>query len=439
MPKVMATSQLASAGCSPGTAAASWPGRRKAEPAPGVFLRGLGSLLLVFAGLSLTALISLIDYGCGPALSFAIFYLLPIAMGAWWGGFTHGTLLSLAAVATWHQIDALHGSSALFAVQVWNGVVRFGMFVITASLLSRLRLVMLRERTLARTDLLTGSANGRTFYEAASNAVERSLRSTHPMTLAYLDLDHFKQLNDQLGHSAGDAALRHLAQVVQHNIRAGDMLARLGGDEFALLLPDTGGPEAQLFLDRLHQLLTDELSRRGWPVKVSLGAATFLRPSRDIDVMVRHIDLLMYAAKKKGRGRVEHEIVPVCEGPAPATETGAERRATARVLCNQLARVSVEGEGSVADEFAAVRDISTGGVRLRLDRPLPQQTLISVEPLYACGARTLLARVVWSVPEGHWWMHGCVLATELKPDELQCWLMEQAAEPRHELRKMSVV
>jgi hypothetical protein len=214
--------------------------------------------------------------------------------------------------------------------------------------------------------------------------------------------------------------------VAQTHIRIGDMLARLGGDEFALLLPDTGGPEAGQLLARLHQLLSEELSQRGWPVKVSVGAATFGRPSRDIDVMVRHIDLLMYTAKKKGRGRVEHEMVPALDGPVSTDTPGAERRATVRVLCNQPARVCVHGEQDTADEFASVRDISPGGVRLRLDRSLLPQTLVSIEPLYTGGARTLLARVVWSVPEGHAWMHGCVLAVTLQPEELETWLVHHA-------------
>jgi diguanylate cyclase (GGDEF)-like protein len=413
------------------------PGHHAPEGAT-VFLNGWHGLVLLAAGLLLTACIGTIDYGLGPQLSFTIFYLLPIALCAWWGGFTHGTLLSLAAVAVWFEIDQAHGSHGVFAVHLWNGVVRFGMFVITASLLSRQRLAMFRERRLARTDQLTGAANGRTFYEAAVLAVERSLRGGRPLTMAYFDLDHFKQLNDQLGHSAGDAALRYLAQTVQHNIRVGDVLARLGGDEFALLLPDTGAPEADQFLARLHRLVSEELGRRGWPVKVSLGAATFLRPCRDIDVMIRHIDLLMYLAKKKGRGRVEHEVVPVCQGAAPATEVGAERRVTARIICNQVARVSVQGESGTNDEFATVRDISTGGVRLHLEHPLPNHTVVSIEPLYACGAKTLLARVVWSVPDGRAWAHGCVLATELKSEELQCWVTDPMAQTLHDLGTISV-
>src|SRR5947209_3726117 len=84
---------------------------------------------------------------------------------------------------------------------------------------------------IAPTDALTGAANGRTFYECVTVEVGRARRLTRPLTLAYLDLDNFKQLNDRLGHAAGDQALMHFVQVVRQNLRNADVLARLGGDE----------------------------------------------------------------------------------------------------------------------------------------------------------------------------------------------------------------
>src|SRR5260370_6990473 len=86
----------------------------------------------------------------------------------------------------------------------WSGVVRLGTLVLVTSLVSRLRVGIVRERLLARTDALTGAANGRTFYETAAVEADRARRSGRPLTLAYLDLDNFKQFNDRLGHPPPD-------------------------------------------------------------------------------------------------------------------------------------------------------------------------------------------------------------------------------------------
>jgi diguanylate cyclase (GGDEF)-like protein len=386
---------------------------------------GLG-LLLALGGLVLIAVIGWLDLCTGHELSFAIFYLIPIACGAWWGGFPHGILLSLAATVAWHGVDVLAGSEVHPAISLWNGVVRFSMFVVTSSLLSRLRISMLHEQALARTDSLTGAANGRTFYEHVCLAVERSLRSLTPLTLAYLDLDNFKRLNDERGHWAGDEALCDVSQTIRRNIRSVDMLARLGGDELALLLPDTGGPEAVIVLNRLRELLAEEMARKGWPVTVSIGAATFLRPTVDVDVMVRHIDTLMYAAKRAGKGRLEHRVVEdaeeLCQGGSRL-----ERRATARILSKRLARVRPEGEPESADEFAHVRYVTADGITLCLEREVPEQTLLVVEPLQASGARTLLARVAWTAPAtGGTYLHSCELSNRLSDEELGSWQAEQS-------------
>jgi diguanylate cyclase (GGDEF)-like protein len=387
-------------------------------------------LWLLPAGLLLVAAIGGVAYCSGPTLSFTLFYLLPVGWAAWRGGLAYGVLLSLAAVLTWHVADVLADAEAHPALLVLNGVVRFGTFVIASSLLSRLRSSLLLEQALARTDPLTGAANGRTFYEVVCATLERSRRSSKPLTLAYLDLDGFKQLNDCFGHAAGDEALRHVARTLGHSLRAVDLLARLGGDEFALLLPDTDGPGARTLLTRLHHLLTDEAAARGWPIGVSLGAATFVRPPRDVDVLVRRSDALMYKAKRNGKGRVEHEVIVDAKPLGTVDRSGIERRAVARLLCDRLARVRV-GEGQDEEEatgVAKVRDLSLSGMRFQLDRRLPLESLLTVEPLYPCGARTLLARVVWTSEDGGDWQHGCALCSPLSEEELRCWTEEQSEE-----------
>ncbi len=244
-----------------------------------------------------------------------------------------------------------------------------------------------------------------------------------PLTLAYFDLDDFKQLNDRQGHAAGDSALQTVVQTIYLHLRTTDLLARLGGDEFGLLLPETAAEGAAALLARLQERLAQEMARKGWPVGISIGAVTFLRPQWDVDVMIQRVDSLMYGAKKKGKGRVEHAVVQEAEDPACYdTKQGIERRATARVLCNRTARIRrPDGQG---EEFAVIRDLSVGGIGLYMDQRLPADTLVLVEPLSA-GARTLLARVRHTAAEGGGWRHGCELPTPLSGEELYSWLGEQ--------------
>jgi diguanylate cyclase (GGDEF)-like protein len=361
-----------------------------------------------------------LDYATGPDLSVSLFYLIPAAVCAWWGGLPHGILLALAGAVAWHVVDGIENPQIPSAIQVWNGIVRFGTMALISSLVSRLRGGILREHRLARTDPLTGAANGRTFYEVAAADAERARRNDRPLTLAYLDLDNFKQLNDRLGHAVGDAALRQVVQVIQPNLRKYDILARLGGDEFALLLPETDGEDAVGILARLQTQLTSDMARRDWPIMLSIGAITFLCPSSDVDLMIRRVDAMMYGAKRKGKGRIEHSILAQAPKAEENQGGGVERRATARVLCDQAARVRMEGGEDTQQAFATVHDISKTGVCIFLDRPFPVGTVLLVEPMQA-GAPTLLARVVHAVADGGKWRHGCELSTRLGEEEMSSW------------------
>jgi diguanylate cyclase (GGDEF)-like protein len=407
----------------------SLPPRVPALPArPLPWGDGWRGALLGALGLALVGGIALFDHWTGPELSFGVFYFLPIAAVAWWGGLAHGLLLSVAATAAWHAVDTLDGAALSPAVRTWNDLIHFGVFVISSGLLTRLRVALLHERLLARTDSLTGAANARTFYEALGAEARWSREVGCPLTLAYLDLDNFKQLNDRLGHSAGDLALRHLALAIHRCIRPEDVLARLGGDEFALLLPETDSAGAVQVLTRIHQLLTHEMAGEGWAVTASVGTATFLRPPVDVDLMLRRVDTLMYAVKRRGKNRVEHEEVEG-DGDGAATPTGGERRTAVRRPCGRPARVWSEELGGGGELPATVRDLSAGGVGLTAQHHLAPGSLLMIEPVGGHGGKALLARVVRSVAEEGGWFHGCVLYTQLREDELNDWCGGARPEP----------
>jgi diguanylate cyclase (GGDEF)-like protein len=144
----------------------------------------------------------------------------------------------------------------------------------------------------------------------AAVELERSRRTARPLTVAYLDIDDFKRVNDAQGHARGDALLVTLASTLRGTTRSLDVVARLGGDEFGLLLVDTDGPTADLLLQRLRATLALAVAQYGWDVTFSLGAVTFLDPARSVDEMMGRADQLMYDAKRAGKNAVRLDVVP---------------------------------------------------------------------------------------------------------------------------------
>ncbi len=136
--------------------------------------------------------------------------------------------------------------------------------------------------------------------------ISRSQRYGLPLSLAYIDLDNFKAVNDRLGHSAGDKVLRDLTEAVCRQIRPSDTFARLGGDEFALLMPETGPEAAERIVDRLHSSLEDEMLKNGWMVTFSLGVVTYKEVPKTVDEMVKIADSAMYTVKAGGKNGVNY-------------------------------------------------------------------------------------------------------------------------------------
>jgi diguanylate cyclase (GGDEF)-like protein len=265
---------------------------------------------VALASLLLVAACSAVDYWSGPEIYLSIFYLAPVAVAAWYGGRTMAVLLCLASGVASYLVDLYGGGThSHVMIPVLNASTRFGFFLVTALLLSRLRAEFLYHQTLAQFDPLTGLANRRLFFGMARQEIERARRTLRPFSVAYFDLDNFKQVNDRSGHAAGDKLLRRVAQVLAGQTRALDTAARLGGDEFALLLPETDATGANACLFKLREAFDREIEREGWPVTLSIGAVTFRQAPRDVDTLIQRADALMYQVKRGGKNHIRHEIV----------------------------------------------------------------------------------------------------------------------------------
>jgi len=161
--------------------------------------------------------------------------------------------------------------------------------------------------SLVREDQLTGALNRRGMDEAFAREEARAERMSAPLTLGLLDIDHFKRLNDTLGHLAGDQALVHLARVVRRMLRPTDTLARYGGEEFLILFPNTDLDEAQHAMQRIQRELTREIfmhDNQRVLITFSAGVAQRLL-GETREALIARADAAMYRAKSSGRNRVE--------------------------------------------------------------------------------------------------------------------------------------
>lgn len=163
-----------------------------------------------------------------------------------------------------------------------------------------------RARTLARTDPLTGFGNRRAMSELVTREIARSRRTKEPFSLALIDIDHFKKVNDEHGHEVGDQALVHVANIAKSTLRATDEICRYGGEEFLVTLPGANDQGAHFVIDRMRNLVQGTplaLQRGKLALSFSAGVAQ-LAPAESLDSLLQRADAALYEAKNAGRNRV---------------------------------------------------------------------------------------------------------------------------------------
>lgn len=171
----------------------------------------------------------------------------------------------------------------------------------------------------AALDPLTGTYNRRTLAELADRGIAQARREGAGFGVLLLDVDHFKRINDTLGHAAGDDALQRLVGILRDGMRAQDTLGRMGGEEFIVLLPGVGAAQAVAAAERLRGAVEQArpvLAGTPWPMTVSIGVAA-LAGDEDFEALLRRADGAMYAAKRAGRNRVAASGEPAGADPTP--------------------------------------------------------------------------------------------------------------------------
>jgi diguanylate cyclase (GGDEF)-like protein len=247
------------------------------------------------------AAVGALDLATGTGLSVSPLHLAPVSFVSWRLGRREGTafaLLSTAACLAAAPLPRLELAGILAGA--WNLGAQAGVFLVVSLLVAGLRERLEREWTLVRNDDLTGLANLHAFRERAILEVERSRRWRRPLTIAHVELEDFRALNEEFGHDVGDEILRTVAVSLRSAVRSTDLAARVGGDDFVLLLPETDRRGAQVILEKCLHRLQQDMARGGWPVTVSLGSISSIE-AVDGESLSRQADQLL--AQVKGAGK----------------------------------------------------------------------------------------------------------------------------------------
>ncbi len=258
--------------------------------------------------IALVLAIAAIYFHTSASLAISIFFFLPIAIAVCSLGRVAGiaTAILSAFVATIVDIESgMIQRSPDYTVV--NEILRLLLYTLIAIMLAALKDSADHHKAAARVDDLTGIYNRRAFQEFAELEIARSRRTGRPITIAFTDIDNFKNVNDSDGHQAGDRVLSQTADLMRSSVRAVDRVARFGGDEFVILLSETDATAAASVMERLRQDLTRMAELNGWPISYSIGAYTFKRPPESVDEMVSRADRLMYTVKQSGKDRCLHD------------------------------------------------------------------------------------------------------------------------------------
>ena len=273
-----------------------------------VDLEKLGKPFWVITGVALLCIVGILNYWTGYEIAFSLFYLLPIGVVTWFAGRRLGIVISFVSAGTWLAADIFSGAVYSYpAIYLWNTLVRLSFFLITVVFL-RTGKALEREKAVSQTDYVTGAVNARFFQVLAQREFDRSARYGGPLTIAYIDIDNFKAINDSFGHAMGNKLLYEITNCMQRNVRETDIVARVGGDEFAILLLEAGPEAARMIISTMQSELLGEMQKNNWPVTFSIGVLTFTSPPHSVDEAINMADRTMYSVKNSGKNNISYVV-----------------------------------------------------------------------------------------------------------------------------------
>jgi diguanylate cyclase (GGDEF)-like protein len=304
------------------------PASRSDDPSRPPF--GLAERLLALAVALAVLAMLFVGNRSRPELRFVPFYLLPSAVVAWYAGRPLGLTVGFVAGIAWGLAQEPLAAIADVGVIGWNVAMYVAACMGSAAIAGALRKSVLaleatvaREQELARVDALTGVRNVRAFRELLEPELLRVRRYGRAVTVAFLDADGFKGINDRFGHAVGDRALQLLARTLGASLRRTDVIARLGGDEFGVILTDTGPDDARAVLAKACERVTEAAAAQGWTLTMSVGAVSCVEGIHAVESVIDRADTLMFSVKRGGKNSIRLEVL---EGESDTVATGDHQR-----------------------------------------------------------------------------------------------------------------
>lgn len=252
-------------------------------------------------------LISFMSYYTGD-FSLEVVYALVILLSSWYAGRLQGlivTILSGVGIVLSYYFFNVQSLAMHYVNMGLEIVVLTTICILT----SALREHHLKAEYMASYDSLTGVSNRNSFFLLAQQILHEASRHKRPFTVAFFDLDNFKQVNDRKGHLEGDKALKLVADAIRSNLRQADIVARFGGDEFVVLLPETDHSVADSVLRKLQSKLLDAMKENNWPITFSIGAVTCKSFHFTIDELLHLADSYLYSVKSLSKNDIRIERV----------------------------------------------------------------------------------------------------------------------------------
>ena len=273
------------------------------------YLNRLGCTANTIVGLGCCILLGVLDLVTPDEYVLSFFYLLPISFTTWFAGKRAGLLAAILCTL----FLSPNYLKLNVAADAWNVLSVLGIFLIVVLMLNKIRELLELESKLSRLDPLTGAINRRAFSELVGYEMLRLQRDNKPFSLVYLDIDDFKKVNDQYGHSMGDELLKSVAGCLMENLRKTDILARMGGDEFTIFYPEANQESVKIATQRMMGYLTELSENNNWPTTISMGVVTCSTGMCTLKNIVALADNLMYKVKNAGKNSILYsEYVAGC-------------------------------------------------------------------------------------------------------------------------------
>jgi len=264
---------------------------------------------LTLFGLLMVLAIGGLDTITSYDISISVLYLLPIILIAWYEGGVPASLISIFSAITWATSDLVSGHLySHITIRIWNTVMVLAMYLFVAYSVTTVKKLFLKEHEHADTDELTGVANIKFFYEQARNEISRSIAHKQPLTLACVDVNNMRYVNDTFGHIAGDYLLHEAAQIMRSTLRSSAIISRLGGAKFAILLPETPNENATVAINNVQEHLLAAVKKKSWPVTFSAGVVTCDGSVCTLDELIAKAEARMNTVRDAGLDAVTENV-----------------------------------------------------------------------------------------------------------------------------------